>query len=69
MTVTDRKQTRPLVREGAPETTQQLSRQKIISGHKFQSELDTKTDWLADWLSVRRNMTMIMTMTMTFTLT
>jgi hypothetical protein len=55
MIVTDRRQTRPLVTERASHCDNTATfRQKIISGHKFQSELDTKMYWL----TVSRNMTL-----------
>jgi hypothetical protein len=45
-------QTRPLVREGVPQkqdsTFQTTFRQKVTSGDKSQSGLDTLTYWLAD---------------------
>jgi hypothetical protein len=44
MTVTDRRQTQALAIERVPHRDNTATfRQKIISGHKFQSELDTKT--------------------------
>jgi hypothetical protein len=50
-------QTRPLVREGAPQEQDrnfqtETFREEVISGHKSQSGLDTKTYWLTDWPSV-----------------
>jgi hypothetical protein len=55
----DKWQTRPLVREGAPQRQdsnfQTTFGQKVIYGHKSQSGLDTLTCWLTDRPSVERD--------------
>jgi hypothetical protein len=52
--------TRPLVREGAPQNKTATVRQKYISGHEPQTELDTKTYWL----TVSRNVTLTSTLSL-----
>jgi hypothetical protein len=52
-TENDKWQTRPLIREGAPQRQDSNFQkttfgQKVISGHKSQSGLDTSTYWLTD---------------------
>jgi hypothetical protein len=53
-TETDKWQTRPLVREGAPQRQDSnfqkaTLRQEVISCQRSQSGLDTSTYWLTDW--------------------
>jgi hypothetical protein len=47
MTDYDKRQTWPLVREGAPHR-QDTNFQKKKSGHEPHTGLNTKTDWLTD---------------------
>jgi hypothetical protein len=53
LTVTDKRQTRPLVREGAQQRQHNEIQTELISGRKSQSGLDAKTYWL----TVSRNVT------------
>jgi hypothetical protein len=48
LTDSDKRQTRPLVREGAPYRQDSNFQEEEISGHEPQTGLDTKTDWLTD---------------------
>jgi hypothetical protein len=57
LTVTDKRQAIPLVREGAPQRQDSKFQTELISGRKFHSALDTKTYWLTDWPTVSRNVT------------
>jgi hypothetical protein len=43
LTVTDKRQTRPLVREGAPQRQDSKFQTELMSGRKSHSGLDTKT--------------------------
>jgi hypothetical protein len=53
LTVTDKIQTRPLVREGAQQSQHSEIQTELISGRKSQVGLDSKTYWL----TVSRNVT------------
>jgi hypothetical protein len=53
LTVTDKRQTRPLVRKGAQQKQHSEIQTELISGHKSQGGLDTKTYRL----TVSRNVT------------
>jgi hypothetical protein len=53
LTVTDKRQTRPLVRRGVPQRQNSNFQTELISGRKSNSGLDTKTYWLTDWLTDR----------------
>jgi hypothetical protein len=55
LTVTDKRQTRPLVREGAQQRQHIEIQTELISGHKSQGRLDAKTYWLTDWLTDRQS--------------
>jgi hypothetical protein len=59
-TMTDKRQTRPLVREGAPHGQDSNFQQEETSGHESQLGLDTKTDRQTDRLTVSRNVTLIL---------
>jgi hypothetical protein len=48
LTVTDKRQTRPVVREGAQQRQHSEIQTELISGRKSQGELDVKTYWLID---------------------
>jgi hypothetical protein len=48
LTVIDKRQTRPLVREGAQQRQHSEIQTKLISGRNSQDGLDTKTYWLTD---------------------
>jgi hypothetical protein len=48
LTVTDKRQTRPLVKEGAQQRQDSNIQTELISGRKSQSGLDAKTYWLTD---------------------
>jgi hypothetical protein len=48
LTVTDKRQTRPLVREGAQQKQDSKILTELISGRKSHSGLDAKTYWLTD---------------------
>jgi hypothetical protein len=48
LTVTDKRQTRPLVREGAQQRQDSKIQTELISGRKSQGGLDAKTHWLTD---------------------
>jgi hypothetical protein len=56
--LTDKRQARPLVREGAPQRQDSNLQTDLISGRKSHSGLDTKTYWLTEWLTVSRNVTL-----------
>jgi hypothetical protein len=53
LTVTDKRQTRPLVREGAQQRQDSKIQTELISGRKSQGGLDANTYWL----TVSRNVT------------
>jgi hypothetical protein len=53
LTVTNKKQTRPLVREGAQQKQHSEIQTELICGRKSQGGLDAKTYWL----TVSRNVT------------
>jgi hypothetical protein len=48
LTVTDKRQTRPLTREGAQQRQHSEIQTELISGCKSQGGLDAKTYWLTD---------------------
>jgi hypothetical protein len=48
MTATDKRQTRPLVREGAQQRQHSEIQTELMSGRKSQGGLDAKTYWLTD---------------------
>jgi hypothetical protein len=48
LAVTDKRQTRPLVREGAPQRQDSNIQTELISGRKSQGGLDAKTYWPTD---------------------
>jgi hypothetical protein len=48
LTVTDKRQTRLLVREGAPQRQDSNFQTELISGRKSHIGIDTKTYWLTD---------------------
>jgi hypothetical protein len=48
LTVTNKRQTRSLVREGAQQRQDSKIQIELISGRKSQSGLDAKTYWLTD---------------------
>jgi hypothetical protein len=49
------KTTRPLVREGAPQSKAVTVKQQSISGREPQMGLHIKTDWLTDWPTDRQS--------------
>jgi hypothetical protein len=55
LTVTDKRQTRPLVREGTQQRQDSKIHTELIFGRKSHSGLDVKT--LTDWPTVSRNVT------------
>jgi hypothetical protein len=46
--MTDKRQTRPLIREGAQQRQDSKIQAELISGRKSQGGLDAKTYWMTD---------------------